>query len=116
MSLLSSRNELELKVAAQVAAVELEIEGNVTNLERRLHSIQLVISSLEGEVPPRIQNLKTLQVYALIFAPVLASLDHSSLLFLSSLSLSRSLSAPPFLCFPYLFANTVSLSQNMVIL
>jgi hypothetical protein len=57
-SLLSARNELELKVAAQVAAVELEIEGNVTNLERQLHSMQLVISSLEGAVPPRMQRLQ----------------------------------------------------------
>jgi hypothetical protein len=57
-SLHSARNELELKVAAQVAAVELEIEGNVTNLERQLHSMQLVISSLEGAVPPRMQRLQ----------------------------------------------------------
>ena len=57
-SLLSARNELELKVAAQVAALELEIEGNVTNLERQLHSMQLVISSLEGAVPPRMQRLQ----------------------------------------------------------
>jgi len=57
-SLHSARNELELKVAAQVAALELEIAGNVTNLERQLHSMQLVISSLEGAVPPRMQRLQ----------------------------------------------------------